>query len=113
MHEHSLGPSHGSTVVLDIGADTGALVVHTGPEDVGREIDINPTDGPAVRTHSAVRARHLPGGIYHAAVYPGLRAGVYAVWYDAQAPIQVTITGGAVSEIDIRADGAGSGRTAG
>jgi hypothetical protein len=99
-HDHSLGPSGTGTVVLDIGGDTGALVIHTGPECHGLEIEISRAGVPgAPRTHAAVRERHLPHGVLHCAVLPGVPAGEYVVWRDATTPAgTVAIDGASVTE---------------
>ena len=81
MSEHAMGPSGPGTVVLDLGADVGALILYTPAELDDREIEISRDDQPAARrTHSQVRARHLPGSTRYAAVYPGLSAGRYTIW---------------------------------
>jgi hypothetical protein len=104
MHAHDLGPSYTGTVVLDIGGDTGALIINAGPEQHRLEIEISqvrsdaPSDGPP-RTHAAVRERRLAGGVRYTAVYPDLHAGTYMVWRDASTPATtVTITGGSITE---------------
>lgn len=98
MSEHRYGPTSAGTVLLDLGAETGALVLYT-PEDlVGAEIEISPDAPGAVRTHAAVRARPAPGGTRYAAVYEGLAAGGYTVWRNRGTRAgQVTITGGQVT----------------
>ena len=98
MRDHRYGPTGAGTVLLDLGAETGALVLYT-PEDLaGAEIEISPDAPGAVRTHAAVRARPTVGGTRHAAVYEGLTAGGYTIWrdHDTQAG-HVTITGGQVT----------------
>lgn len=97
---HSTDASETGSVVLDIGGDTGALIVHTGREWHGREIEVSPTDElrPA-RTHAAVRERRVQDGVFYSAVYPDLLAGSYTVWWDADTPAGVvTVVGGAVAE---------------
>jgi hypothetical protein len=100
MTAHNLGPSGTGTVLLDIGGDTGALIIHTGPEWHRWEIEISPVGVPAeARTHAAVRERHLPRGVLHCAVYDGLPAGEYVIWRDATTPAgTVTIGGATVTE---------------
>jgi hypothetical protein len=61
MHERQLAPSWEGSVVLDIGEDVGALLLHTSPSLLGHEIDLIPEDPCIPRTHSAVRERHLIG----------------------------------------------------
>ena len=98
MSGHRYGPTGAGTVLLDLGAQTGALVLYT-PEDLaGAEIEISPDTPGAVRTHAAVRARPGPRGTRYAAVYEGLAAGGYIIWRDRNPPAgQVTITGGQVT----------------
>ena len=99
MAEAVLGPSTSGSVVLDLGPGTGALVLHTPPELDGAEIEISKLGGaPTPRTHSQVRERQLPGRVQYAAVYPGLPAGDYAIWRDAnRAAATVTIASGQVT----------------
>jgi hypothetical protein len=85
-----------STVVLDIGADTGALVLYTPAGLDEREIEISRGAGP--RTHSQVHKRLIRTGHCFAAVYPSLAAGEYVIWRDQDAAaMMVTITGGTVT----------------
>jgi hypothetical protein len=99
MSEHSMGPSGPGTVVLELGADVGALVLFTPAELDGREIEISRDADPgARRTHSQVRPRHLVGVTRYAAVYPDLAAGAYTIWADGQSQAgRVVITGGRVT----------------
>jgi hypothetical protein len=99
MTEIAAGPSGPGTVVLELGADVGALVLHTPAELDGREIEISPEEavtGP--RTHSMVRPRHMTNGTRYAAVYPDLAAGPYTIWADERRPAgRVVIAGGRVT----------------
>jgi hypothetical protein len=99
MPEQTPGPSSSGSVVLDLGADTGALVLHTPPGLDGREIEISPSDrAPGPRTHSQVRQRRTAGRVQYAAVYPGLTAGDYIVWHDETTPaLTIVIAGGRVT----------------
>ena len=102
MTEPVLAPSGTGTVVLDIGADVGALVLHTPPRLAGAEIEISP-DGcaDAPRTHSRVRERRTAATASYAAVYPALPAGRYTIWRDTATPAAtVVITGGHVTRHD-------------
>ena len=68
-------PSGIGTVLLDIGADTGALILHAPAELNGVEIEISPNGTAAgPRTHSRVRERRVGATVRHAAVYPAVRA---------------------------------------
>ena len=99
MTEPAAGPTGPGTVVLELGADTGALILYTPAGLDGAEIEISRDDEPdAKRTHSQVRQRHMPTAIKYAAVYPGLRAGQYTIWRDEHtAAAAATITGGQVT----------------
>jgi hypothetical protein len=99
---HLLGPSGVGSVVLDIGGNTGALVIVTGPEWHGREIEISPKDQVAqTRTHVAVRARHVSSGVRYSAVFPALPAGPYIIWRTPTEPAgTVVVAGATVTEIE-------------
>jgi len=86
-------------VVLELGADVGALVLFTPAELDGREIEISrDEDRMARRTHSQVRPRHVVRVTRYAAVYPDLPAGTYTIWADEQRPAgSVVIAGGRVT----------------
>jgi hypothetical protein len=99
MTETIPAPSGTGTVLLDIGADTGALILHAPAELNGVEIEISPNGAAgAPRTHSRVRERRVGTGVRHAAVYPAVPSGTYTVWQDAVTPAAtVTIAGGSVT----------------
>jgi hypothetical protein len=99
MTESAAGPSGPGTVVLDLGPGIGALVLYTPAELDGAEIEISRDDAPgSPRTHSQVRARHLPGMTRYAAVYPGLAEGLYTIWHDQHRPAATAVvTGGQVT----------------
>jgi hypothetical protein len=99
MTETIPAPSGPGTVVLDIGAGTGALILHTPADLDGREIEISPNATPcAARTHSQVRERRTPASTRYAAVYPNLAAGDYTIWRNPVTPAgTVTITGGHIT----------------
>jgi hypothetical protein len=86
-HDHQLGASPAASVMLDIGPESGVLVIHATEREHLQEIEISPgTDAGAPRTHAAVRERILPDRVVYAAVYPGLRGGTYTIWQDATTP---------------------------
>jgi predicted amino acid racemase len=105
-HDHAHGEEqhvsyrNQSAVVLDIGGELGALIVHTSAEHDEREIDISPgTDPNAARSHNQVHPRRMRTHTVYSAVYPQLREGVYTLWRDRHtAEATVTITGGRVTE---------------
>lgn len=101
QHEHPAlpAPSHQGSVVLDIGAGTGALVIHTAAAQDGLEIHVSPAGRDEHRTHAAVRPRHLPDRTLYAAVITPLPAGTYTVWDQHGAPHgTATIGDGQVSD---------------
>jgi len=98
-HHHTLAPSGQGTVVLDIGAGIGALVVYTPGRLHGHEIEVSPVADPAARTHAAVRARYVRGGVCWSVVIDSLAEGRYVVWRDPVTPLaEVDVAGGAVTE---------------
>jgi len=106
MTEPAAGPSGPGTVIMEVGAGVGALILYTPADLDGEEIEISRDEpaGPGSRrthsrrTHSRVRPRHMPGETRYAAVYPSLPAGRYTVWRDEHSPaVTVTVTGGQVS----------------
>ena len=99
MTETVAGPTGPGSVVMELGADIGALVLYTPPGLDGEEIEISRDGEPGPRrTHSRVRPRPLPGETVYAAVYPGLPAGRYTIWRDERTPAATaTVTGGQVS----------------
>lgn len=99
MTEPVAGPSGPGTVVMELGADIGALILYTPTDMDGRELEISRDDDPgARRTHSQVRPRHMATVTRYAAVYPNLPAGAYTIWSGEQRPAAtVVITGGQVS----------------
>lgn len=99
MTEIIPGPSGSGTVLLDLGADTGALILHTPADLDGLEIEISRSDAPDVaRTHSQVRERRSGASVSYAAVYPDLPAGEYTIWRDPTTPAATaTITGGRIT----------------
>jgi len=97
MHAQA-GPSGEASVVLDIGGDVGALVVHVPPGRDGEEIDLFPLGSDRPCTHAAVRRRDVPGGPRYALVYPDLAAGEYRL---AGVPAPVEVRGGEVIELEL------------
>jgi hypothetical protein len=95
MTENIPAPSGTGTVVLDIGAGTGALILHAPAEMNGLEIEISPNGTRAgARTHSRVRERRAGAAISHAAIYPAVPAGSYTIWRDDGTPAATVMIGG-------------------
>jgi hypothetical protein len=99
-HEHHV---RGNQVVLDIGGDTGALLIYTTASRGGEEIEIYQAGGTGRRTHSQVHPRFVGETTVYAAVYPELEAGEYVCCSEAADRAPFTIKGGAVTQLDWRA----------
>ena len=100
-HHHTLDPSGQGTVVLNIGAGVGALVIHTPGSLHGHEIEVSPVGDAATRTHAAVRARYVRDGVLFSVVIDNLAEGRYVVWRDPVTPLaEVEIRSGAVTEYE-------------
>ena len=99
---HQTGPTGPGTVVLDIGGDRGALVVHCDPDAEGREVEIRRVGEPWAGRHVAVRRRVVAGATFAAAVFGPLPGAGYEVrWRDrADADGQVVaVRAGSVREV--------------
>jgi hypothetical protein len=98
-HHHTMAPSGQGTVVLNIGAGIGAIVIHTPGSLHGAEIEVSPVDDPARRTHAAVRARYVRSGVCWSEVIDSLPEGRYVIWRDPVTPLaEVDVHGGMVAE---------------
>ena len=96
---HTMAPSGQGTVVLNIGAGIGALIINTPGRLHGHEIEVSPVTDPAARQHAAVRARYVGSGVSFAVVIDNLPAGRYTVWRDPVTPLdEVDVPGGGVAE---------------
>jgi hypothetical protein len=100
-HEpHNVAAGQGP-VMVDVDADTGALVLLAPAWMAGSEIEISPVadDGtPGPRQHVAVLARRVDRQVVYAAVYPSLTAGRWQLWSpDHGGPVlAVDVPGGRV-----------------
>ena len=100
-HHHTLDPSGQGTVVLNIGAGIGALVIHTPAGLHGHEIEVSPVGDASARTHAAVRARYVRDGVLFSVVIDNLPEGRFVVWRDpVTALAEVDVRGGAVTEYE-------------
>ena len=78
MTETQSHPESGA--VLDIGRDTGALLLLVDADRDEEEIHVSPVTDPDRRTHTVVRAHRTPGGgTVYGALFPALPAGRYRV----------------------------------
>ena len=114
-HGHGHGHSHtkeqqpppGISVVLDIGGEVGALVVHLSSVPPGGELEARPRGDDRRRFHTGVHPRPSDQGQVLVAVFPEVLAGEYELLdvkgaADAEAVAEVTIEGGQVTELDLR-----------
>jgi hypothetical protein len=102
--EHTLDPSEAGSVVLDIGGDVGAVIVAAPASLAGEEIEIRRCGSPWDGTHVAIRARHLPDRVIHAALFEALRIGEYEVRIRARGEgptTRLVINGGRVSHAEL------------
>jgi len=101
-HEHPLPPSGHGTVVLDIGGDVGALVVHTSAQLDGAEIELARRGESRAFVHTEVRERRLPEETVYAGVFPAVATGEYTLLGLAGRPDhEVTISSGRVTEVTL------------
>jgi len=99
--ENHAGRRHPEHVVLDIGGEIGALIVHTGAEMLGVEVEISPTGADARRTHKDVLEREINGRPAYTAVFDQLHQGTYTLWVDDVVRArEVKVTGDSVAELD-------------
>jgi hypothetical protein len=96
--------------VLDIGPHAGAVVLYTGEDLAGAEIEIRPGDGPWVGTHTAVRARHVGDRVLYAGVFGTLPPGPYDLRLKGGGPgsfeLRVEVFPGGVAETVVPAGAA-------
>jgi hypothetical protein len=93
---------HPEFVVLEIGENLGALILHTDPDMHGVEIEISPAHDRQRRSHKQVLERTINDTPAFTAVFDGLTAGTYTLWKHGHACARVTIVGGSVSQLDWR-----------
>jgi hypothetical protein len=100
-HDHSKDarPEH---VMLDLGPGVGALILRTGPDLHGVEIEISPAGRDGERSHKQVHERPVAGRPLYGAVFEALPAGDYTLWLDDE-PLRrgVAVTEAAVTHITI------------
>ena len=102
-HESYSSRPHPEFVVLDIGGEVGALIVHTEPALHGVEIEISPSNQDGSRSHKDVLERRMGGQPAHTAVFDDLREGSYTLWVGGEARSRdVAVRGGAITEVDWR-----------
>jgi hypothetical protein len=101
-HDHSTDarPEH---VMLDLGPGVGALVLHTGADLHGAEIEISPAGRDDERSHKQVHQRPVAGRQLYGAVFDRLSAGEYTLWlHDRPLKRHVAVAGAAVTDISLK-----------
>ncbi len=95
---------HPEHVVLDIGGEIGALIVHADPDCHDLQIEICRSGEEAgKREHQHILERPINGKKMYAAVFAGIREGSYTLLtHDAVREQGVLIRGGDVTTIDWR-----------
>ena len=99
-HSKDPRPEH---VMLDLGPGVGALVLRTGADLHGTEIEISPVGRDAERSHKQVHERPVAGRPLYGAVFDSLPAGEYTLWLDDQ-PLRhnVAVAGESVTHLEIK-----------
>jgi hypothetical protein len=93
--------THPEFVALEIGGNLGALIVHTGADMHGVEVEISPDQDDGNRSHKQVLERSMSGRPAFTAVFDRLSAGTYALWTDGRARARgVAIDGGSITQLD-------------
>jgi hypothetical protein len=101
-HHHSKDarPEH---VMLELGPGVGALVLHTGSDLHGVEIEISPAGRDGERSHKQVHERPVAGRPLYGAVFERLPAGEYTLWlHDEPLRRGVAVAGAAVTDITLK-----------
>ncbi len=101
-HEHEAGtPPAGGPVVVDIGDDVGALVVHVEADRIGQELHVR-RPGGTLTIHTGIWERRIGRRAVVVAVFPALVEGPYAILdRDGNAVADIEVTGGQVRELTI------------
>lgn len=97
------GPSGEATVVLDIGASRGALVVYLNELFEDEEVEIRLDGAPWAGWHTGVRRRDVRAGVCFAAVFGSVAPGLYELrrrGTDTEAVLRVGVEAGRVTEAE-------------
>jgi hypothetical protein len=99
--ENHAGRAHPEYVALDIGEQFGALIVHTGAELHGVEVEISPAGEDESREHKEVLERSMNGRPDFSLVFDKLVEGRYTLWIEGVARNRgVAVTAGEIGELD-------------
>jgi hypothetical protein len=92
---------HPEAVVLDLGGEIGALIIHTSAEMLGVEVEISAVGHDRDRSHKDVLEREINGRAAFTAVFDKISEGTYTLWVDDVAVERdVVVPGGAVAELN-------------
>ena len=98
------GPGGGpaDALVLDIGAGTGALLVHAPEGWIGVELDVTRAgEARSHHRHLMIRRLRTGGGDVVAGLLPSVDAGRYTVWGPDGSPLaDVLVESGRVTEVE-------------
>lgn len=104
MSPEPVARPHPEPVVLDIGADKGALIVYADAGLIDTPVEVSPAGSDAEKFHQHVLERPMPNGTSYAAVFDKITEGTYTLWLHGEPRIRdFEITGGVVAEVDWRA----------
>jgi hypothetical protein len=96
---------HPEYVVLDIGGERGALIVHADPELHGVEVEISPRGRDDDRSHKEFLERQVNGHPAYTAVFESVERGTYTLWtHDEPRSRGVRVEAGEIAELDWRTD---------
>lgn len=99
-HEHYSARKHPEFVVLEIGEEIGALIIHADATMHGVEIEISRTGEDDHRSHKEVLERRAGEGAAYTAVFDQLAEGTYTLWCRGEPHVRdVRIVGGAIAEL--------------
>ena len=104
MSQEPVARPHPEHVVLDIGGEIGALIVHADHDQHDLQIEICRSGEEAgKREHQHILERPIGGRTMYAAVFGGLREGSYTLLtHDAVRQTGVMIRGAHVTTVDWR-----------
>src|SRR4051794_17288967 len=103
-HRHTYADRpHPEYVVLDIGGECGALILHTDPELHGVEVEISPRGRDEDRSHKEVLERSINGRPAYTAVFESIESGEYTLWTHGEPRSrEIRIEAGEIAELDWR-----------
>lgn len=101
-HHHHASDIRSQPVVLDLGDGIGALIVYTGPELLGVEVEISPAGDDTTRQHKQVLQRTMGTEVVNVLVYDNLAEGEYTLWRGETPTRGVHVAGGSVAELSWR-----------